>query len=333
MSAQLKEVFSDGTLAGNRSAAGYQGISPRRRRFGLNPGIYMMQMHPRESGRQEILLPVGLIPFRSADMAAENFSIENVDEGHYQHQIIDTDNFTARYFIENVKIRYAEHGFRELPSLTLMEDPQPNEKGNVTKEQLRKSAQGYFEAMWPPFAEVGHQCPAELAECVTCRLWLLTGDAPDRLDRPVMNESIRERANKLEDQPKVDELWAEIIATEVAFEEASQARWAAIVGELADRKTGAPAIAKLGPGEQHVRRHLHAVEPSEAATAAGFGMEVAAAQAESMEKLAVAFREGKGSGDNSELLKLVLETQRQQAELLAKLSDKLPTEAKEPVKE
>lgn len=332
MSTAIREI-NDGTLAANFNASGRRGIDARRRRFALNPGIYHAMLDPRESGRQEILLPSGLLAFRTTPMvnddydnALKNGSNPNARGGQVQEDV------TAAHFLANALIRYSEDGMRELPSLTLMDDPLPNEKGNVTKEQFRKSAQGYFAALWPSFADVGHQCPHELKECATCRLWLLVGDDSDN---PRLHESILERTSKLEDQDKVNELWGEIVAVETAFLASCETRWAAIVGELADRKTGAPAIAKLGPGEHHIRRNLHAIEPSEAATAAGFGMEVAAGQSEGFEKLAQAMRESGGRGDSTEILKMMIERQNKTDDAISLLANSVKAlvdkETKEPV--
>lgn len=306
----------DGTLANNRIASGYRGIDPRQRRFAINPNIYMAMLDPRESGRQETLLPVGLVTFRTTQMVDDDFAdaLENGNNRSHQLKRMLRD-FPALYFLSNAMTRYGELGMRELSCLTLMDDPIPNEKGNITKEQFQKSAQGYFAALWPSFADIGHQCPADLSECVTCRLWLL-GD-PD--DEGSMGEALIERVGKLGDPGKVSELRLQVIESLTAKQAWLSSKWATTLGELADRKTGAPGIAKLGPGEHHVRRNLHEVEPSEAATAAGFGAEVAAGQAEGFKELAAAMRESKG-GDNSDLMRLVIERQNKTDDAIAALA-------------
>lgn len=321
MSTAVQEL-RDGTLAANFNAAGTRGIDPRRRRFVLNPDIFMALLEPRESGRQEMLLPSGLVSFRTANITDDDFdhALKNGNNPNARSSQI-LKEVSAQEFMRNALIRYEEHGMRELHSLTMMDDPQPNEKGNITKEQFRKSAQGYFAALWPSFADIGYVCPEGLKECVTCRLSLL-GD----VDSPLQHEGLIERTSKLEDQAKVEELRSELIAALNARLGWLTAKWASLVGELADRKAGAPAIAKLGPAEHHVRKNLHETEPSESATAASFGSEVAAANAEATRELAAAFREGKG-GSSDKVLEMILETQKQQAEILAKLSEKLPTES------
>lgn len=311
-----QQFIKDGTLANNLVASGRTGIDPRRRRFALNPNIYMAMLDPRESGRQEVLLPVGLVSFRTTGMMDDDF--DNVERNgknpSARNQQILKD-YPAQFFLSNALIRYGEQGMRELSCLTLMDDPIPNVHGNVTKEAFRMSAQGYFAALWPSFGDIGHQCPAELQECVTCRLWLI-GD-PSSGDP--MHEALVERTSKLADQEKVAELRVQIWESLSAYAEWLTGKWAALVGEMADRKTGAPGIAKLGPGEHHVRRNLHEVEPSEAATAAGFGAEVAQANAEATRELAAAFREGKSS-DNTEILKMMIERQNKTDEAIASLA-------------
>ena len=324
MNARTKEVLNDGTLAANLNASGTQGIDPRRRRFALNPGIYMAMLEPRESGRQEVLLPSGLIPFRTAQIANDDFD-NALKNGHNRsarsRQVVQ--EIPARDFLRNALIRYAEVGMRELTSLTMMDDPEPNAKGKINKEEFIVSAQGYFAALWPSFADIGHGCPAELDDCVTCRLWLI-GDPEKGED---MQPALLKRIAELDDQRKVVELREEIVDCLKTRLDWLTRKWAELVGELADRKNGAPAIAKLGVAEHHIRRHLHEVEPSESATAASFGAEVARENAEATRELAAAFREGKG-GSSDEVMKLILETQKQQAEILARLAEKLPAETK-----
>lgn len=313
-----ERILNDGTLAGNRFASGFRGIDPRRRRFALNPGIWNCELDQRESGRQDKILPTGLVTFRTVPMAAEDFdgALKNGNNPSARISQITVD-FPAVTFLQNALTRYSELGMRELSSLTMMDDPLPNEKGNVVKEALRASAQGYFTALWPSFAEIGHECPADLKECVTCRLWLL-GDPANGLFDEQVDERVRERTSKLADQDKVEELWLQVVDSVTVYRDWSLNKWGALVGELADRKTGAPAIAKLGVAEHHIRRNLHEVEPSEAATAGAFGAEVAAGQAEGFKDLAAAMRESKG-GDNSEILKLIVERQNKTDDALASL--------------
>lgn len=318
--ATAEKYINDGTLAANRFASGFRGIDPRRRRFALNPGIYNCELDQRESGRQDRLLPTGLVTFRTVPMAQEDFDSALKNGGNPNARISQiTADFPAAYFLQNALTRFAELGMRELSALTLMDDPLPNEKGKVLKEAFYQSAQGYFAALWPSFADIGHQCPADLKECVTCRLWLL-GD-PSGLFREQVDEQIRERTAKLADQDKVLDLWPQIVDSLTGYRDWASNKWGSLVGELADRKTGAPAIAKLGPAEHHIRRNLHEVEPSEAATAAGFGAEVAAGQAEGFKELASAMRESKDGGSSADLMRMMIERQNKTDDALASLAE------------
>lgn len=315
------QYINDGTVAANRVASGFRGVDARRRRFALNPGMFMPVLDPRESGRQEHLLPSGLVTFRTASIADDDF--ENaLKNGHNpsarpRQTLVEVPALT---FLTNALTRFGEQGMRELSCLTVMDDPQPNDKGNVTKEQFQKSAQGYFAALWPSFADIGHECPHELKECVSCRLWLI-GD-PSEGDP--MHEALEERASKLADPNKVEELRVEIHECLTAYRTWLEGKWASLMGEMEDRRNGGRGISKLGPGEHHVRRNLHEIEPSEAATAAGFGAEVAAGQTEGFKELAAAMRESKG-GDNSELLKMMIERQNKTDEALASLANSVKT--------
>lgn len=319
MSTTIREIqrgINDGTLASNRLAAGHRGIDPRHRRFALNPNIFNCELDPRESGRQERFLPVGLVTFRTVPMIDDDYdnAERNGKNPSSRNQQIVRD-FPAMYFLSNAITRYGELGMRELSCLTLMEDPLPNEKGNITKEQFSRSAQGYFAALWPSFADIGHQCPADLQECVTCRLWLIG----DPANGESMHEALLERASKLADSDKVEELRLQIYESLTTYQAWLSGKWASLVGEREDRKTGAPGISKFGPGEHHVRKNLHEIEPSEAATAAGFGSEVAAGQAEGFKELAAAMREGRSGSDDAELKKMMFERQTQMEERQSKM--------------
>lgn len=316
------QYLNDGTLAANRFASGFRGIDVRRRRFALNPGFFMPVLDPRESGRQEHILPSGLVTFRTAVIADDDFdhALKNGHNPSAQPQQA-TVEIPALQFLQNALTRFGEQGMRELSCLTLLNDPEPNEKGNITKEQFQKSAQGYFAALWPSFADIGHQCPEDLKECVSCRLWLIG----DPSEGESMNESLVERASKLADQGIVEELRAQIYDVLNNYKTWLEAKWGSLLGEMQDRQKGAPGIAKLGPGEHHVRKHLHEVEPSEAATAAGFGAEVAAGQAEGFKELAAAMRESKDGGSSADLMRMMIERQNKTDDALASLAESVKT--------
>src|SRR6266404_1058484 len=118
----MQEIY-EGSLAQSVAASGVTGIDPRRRRFGYSPGIFQMQLDPIQSGQQQAVMPAGVpIPFRTVvGKMEENFDIAvSVDE--YQKQVYR--DALATFFIANVKTSYEEFGFRELSSLTMLDDPE-----------------------------------------------------------------------------------------------------------------------------------------------------------------------------------------------------------------
>src|SRR5215217_27374 len=127
--ATAEKYLNDGTLAANRFASGFRGIDPRRRRFALNPGIWGCELDPRESGRQDKMLPIGLVTFRTVSMAQEDFdgALKNGNNPNAKISQITVDQ-PAVYFMQNANARYAELGLRELSVLTAMDDPIANEK-------------------------------------------------------------------------------------------------------------------------------------------------------------------------------------------------------------
>lgn len=307
MSTSLSQVYTDGSVAANRTVSGVVGVDRRRRRFGLNPGGYRWDMHPRESGQQGVLLPAGLITFRTAALKVENFdNVGKMVEWNQDNPKEIIREHEAAFFANNVKIKFEDQGFRELPSLTMLDDPSPNEKGNITKEQIAKSAPGYFLAVFPAFVEVGHECPQGLTECVTCRLALLDSDI------------VLERIARLIDPSIGMQVRDECRESVQSYYSFANGRWSELISE----KGSTPGIKKLGEAEHHIRKHLHEIEPSEAATAASFGIEVGAAQAEGFKELAAAMREGKADNGLVEVLKGLMETQKQQGQILAELSKK-----------
>lgn len=332
MSTQV-EIY-EGSLASSIQASGVNGVDPRRRRFGYSPGIFQMQLDPTQSGQQQAVMPAGVpIPFRTIPgKMEENFDIAvSVDE--YQKQIYR--DALATFFIANVKASYEEFGFRELSSLTMLDDPErePSKEkkdgtvalGKIIPASYTKSAQGYFNAWHPSFAEVGYECPQGLDQCCTCRAWLLGIDfnASGETSEVEMSEVMQARIAKLPDQKIAEELRQQLIESNIAYHQFCMWKWALVTGELEKKHTtGEAGISHLSVAEHHVRRHIHAVAPSEQAAlaASSFGAEVAAANSEGMRELAQAFRESK-PGTSDDVLKAVVETQRQQGQILERLAD------------
>lgn len=296
------------------------GVDPRRRRYGYNPNIFQMQAEATDSGQQQRIIPAGLlIPFRTRTLKAENFDI-GVKTEEYVKQV--EKDFTAAWFIANVKMLYAEFGFREISCLTMLEDFERDGKGKIVPATFLKSPNGYFDAVHPAFADLGHQCPHNLSVCVTCRLFLL--GAPDFENNPDgdVPEWLEPRIEKLPDPNLGEELRQALIEPNQVYEGHARFKWSLLLGEMEKRSKGEIGIAVLGEAEHHLRNNLHEIAPADraAATAAGFGEEVGRAQAEGMKEMAQAFREGGKRDTSDELLARMIERQDKTDEVLASLA-------------
>lgn len=313
----MDRLMDAGTVAQNLNASGVNGVDPRRRRFLYNPGIYLMLKEPRESGRQHSIIPDGLVRFDTATLKSENFDI-NVDPSEYKKEVMK--EYSAAWFIRNVDWSFHDQGSRELTALTMLEDPILTTQGKPNLTEFVKSAQGYYNAIHPSFAEVGFECPFGQAVCATCRLSLLGDEDPESV--PVI---IRERMDKLPDQTAAEQTRLQLVEANQSYLNYASNRWSTILAEREGKKTGQPGLGVLDESCHHVRLHLHehAPEDQSAVTAAGFGAEVGAAQAAGMEKLAAAFRESNTGNISPELIQQMLETQKAQGELLAALTKKL----------
>jgi len=302
-------AYQDGTSAASRGSVLTQsGADPRRRRFGINPSIWQMVMPCRDSGQQVEVIPSGLVTFRTDTIKVENYEdVLQVPEGEFQKEIYR--EFTAQWFLNNTKIRWASHAFRELPSIMVLDDPELNKDGSVNQRVFPHSAQGYFATVHPSL-----QCEREggVKECVTCRLRSLgtTEQCPEelwkqmsRLPRPDIAEQLR----------------LELIETYEARLEVCRVRWDELKSEVKGRERGEPGISRIDESGHFVRRHLHAAEESEAATAAVYGQQVAEKQVEGFKTLANAMQNAKGNDTLTELLARVVEKQEKQDEVLAEL--------------
>lgn len=339
MSTAQAQIY-DGTVS--VAAPGKGGIDPRRRRFGLNPGIYQLQMEAHESGQQQRVLPAGvLIPFRTKPLSVENFDISVKPEEYIKQKEQD---FTAEWFIANVKMIYGEFGFREIECLTLLDDPERNPPkenkdgtvviGEIIPASYARSAHGYFNAVHPSFGEIGYACPQGLSVCVTCRLELLGAPRFDNQDGTAP-DWLQVRIDDLPDPELGEELRLALIEPHEVYREFAAFKWALLIGEIEKRSKGEIGIAVLGPAEHHLRNHLHEIAPADIAanTAASYGEEVGRAQSEGMKEIAEAFREGNSSSKTDELLAKIIERQDKTDDVLASLAQTTKQLAKAALKE
>lgn len=215
-----------------------EGISPRVRRWGLMPPMFVCEMEPRESGQSERAIPTGeMVLFETAERMEQNFNINDLD-----FVFAEKKERSAKWYMDNVKKQYAAFGFVELDMLTPLEDD---------------VAQAYFDAIHPTFRSINHSCPESLTNCATCRIAMLESQSFSGTQ-----EDLRLRA----------------LQSYVAYHGQANERWSALVGEREDRKNGRPGIAKFGEAEHHLRRNLHAVDPDFAAANAAKGYGDASAE-------------------------------------------------------
>lgn len=210
-----------------------EGISPRVRRRGFMPGLFVAEMEPRESGQSDRTLPQGeMILFETANRREQNFNIN--DENFV---LEENKERPAKFFIDNVKKQYAAFGFVELDMLTPLDDG---------------VAISAFHTVHPAFDVLGHKCPEGLDTCAHCRISLLEGA---KFEGP--QEELRFR----------------LLQSYTAYHDYAAQRWPSIVGEREDRKSGRPGMSKFGEAEHHLRRNIHAIDPDLAAAnaAKGFG--------------------------------------------------------------
>lgn len=317
---ELENQIYDGTVAKSVGASGVRDVDPRRRRYGYHPGIYRMEIEPIHSGQQLRVIPGGLlVPFRTATLKVENFDI-NVPVDEYHKQV--AQDFTAKYFIENCKVNYYDMGFRELDPLTMLDDAIREDDGQIKFENFINSPHGYFNAVHPSFGEIGHICPAGLRNCATCRAQLL-GTEDD------VPEFLLERIRQAPDPELAENLRLVLLDSNVGYRESCRHKWSVVIGEYDGSQKGKPGIRALDDSLHHIRKHLHETAPMERAAlaAAGFGQQVADSQSAGLKDLADAFRE-RPADNNSEVMLGLMETQRQQGQVLAQMSETLATLAK-----
>lgn len=130
----------------------HEGVNPRTRRYGLFCGLYANQaeMDSSLSGQSAPVMPIGeMLRFDSADLSVDNFKIFDADWTKKEMK-----EFTAQWFITNVKRHFDRMGFVELDPLTPLED---------------EDAERYFAQVHPSSLE----CFEGLQFCSTCRIKVL----------------------------------------------------------------------------------------------------------------------------------------------------------------
>lgn len=209
--------------------------NPRTRRFGINPALLNLEVHPRESGRQESVIPYGIVcRFETfVGMHTHNWSVDPFDQSE---AYVETD-LTAKEAIENVK-RVAfessrDMGFRELAALTPISDT---------------AAAHVVTDIFPSLEEVGRACPQGEERCLTCTLdWLESDECAERAERSPAHKELR------------DQLLDAYLANERFF----KTKWREWTAELQKRERGENGLSVLGDAHLHVMRQLHEIHPDE----------------------------------------------------------------------
>src|ERR1051325_4761058 len=261
---------------------------PRARRFGFLPGLKLAEMESSLSGQQERILPQGqVITFETATLKVDNPRINDLD-----WTPTEMKDFTAAFFAANVAKQFAPFGFVEFDMLMPLKDSEAKRR---------------FNTVHASFELLGHTCPFGLIDtCATCRIQLLENDHYE----DEINESLRLR----------------LLQSYVTHADVCRNRWASITGELEDRKAGTGrGLPKLGEGEHHIRKNIHAVAPEERAaqTADAYGQASASATLQGMQAIAESLKSQTQPNPNADALLTVMETLRVQGEALAAIAQKI----------
>lgn len=267
---------------------------PRTRRYGYNPGLAVMEVHSRDSGRQLPLIPAGiLVRFDTSEMKMRDNSTDAAD---FPKKPLDKmGELLAALAVLNVKTVYGgepDWGFRELTPLTVVDD----------KEALR-----IFSLVHPSFSRVAAMakaneefdaalqrgryapCPYELNVCVTCRrdvlkaldsdvIGALLDGLPKDIKRPDRGRVLGVRDILLDGVNALRNYWV--------------AEFRSRVGEIAARSAGAQrGLQSLAPGDINPMQQLHELSPAEQAEqkAAVYAETQATALSEALDRQAAMF--------------------------------------------
>lgn len=231
--------------------------NPRTRRFCINPGVSLLEVHPTLSGRQRALIPHGFpVRFDTFNgMRTRNWSVDPEDKSPPD---VETD-LTAKEAVENVKLMAwqgsRDMGFRELEALTTMTD---DEAGKLLAsvfpaldpENCRYPSQNTYEFIVEECTgDVVTSRAVKVFACVTCALdWLESDECKAR--------AAAGAARRLRDD------LLDAYSTNYKF---FQAKWGEWKSELIKRERGEAGIATLSDAHEHVMRQLHETRPADAA--------------------------------------------------------------------
>jgi hypothetical protein len=296
----ISGVISGGTLEQTSGQRMSGAEDPFARRFAYAPGVHMMEIEQRLSGRQDSFIPQGvLIKFESTPLVEENVAIDKPNWSQFLRRRVP-----ALEFLNNVRERFykpglIDVGFRELSVLTTLSD---------------EESATLFAVLHPSLEEVKIPCPQGLKVCPTCRLKWLTSDACEAR----MNAAIRQGV----DGASLDGLLEQLADSCTALLGYYKGRWSEIVGEYEKRLSGADSkgLVALQDGEHHIRKCLHEVAPADrqAQVADAYGAATAQKFAEAMtaqgNQIAEAMREiGQNRSDDGRVAQLEAQLEEMRA--------------------
>ena len=253
------------------------GVDPRIKRHGFFPGLFIAEMESAVSGQQERIFPQGeLIAFESTDLEVSNFEITKQDWTPTKLQ-----NFTAEWFIANVKKTYGQQGFVELDAITGLVD---------------SDVERLFRLVHPAFGSIGHKCPQGLTKtCAACRIKML-------------------EAQTFEDET-AEKLRMQLLYSYVTYHDHARNRWAEIVSDFGK------GLSTIGDGEEHYRKNVHEVALHERATAAAdaYGQHTANATVEGMKAIAESLKGNNGGDKMADAMLKLAESQAEQNALMRQM--------------
>jgi hypothetical protein len=247
-------IYGGTGAASNRRREPAPEDNPRARRFLINPGVRALELHPRESGLQQPVIPYGM-PFRVENfdgMQVRNWSVDPDDNSPPE----TTADVTAKEFADNI-LRAARQGSRdmgtrELRALTTLTDEEATRILGAILPQLPSVACPYaeentedvvFERIVGERAEVR---TVTIFRCVTCSLaWLTSAECKAAAE--ALPHGREARSQTLDAFKANRQFFATL--------------WAEWDADMKKRQNKEPGISVLDDGHKHVMRQLHEVEP------------------------------------------------------------------------
>lgn len=239
--------------------------NPRTRRFGINPAVPLLDVHPRESGLQQSNVPYGF-PVRFdtfPDMLTPTWDVDKDSKA----PPVGARDLTAKEAVENVRRAAwqssADMGFRELSALTALDDADAERLIGLVLPELDSETCRYAQenteeivvdsiAGADPAVRRARSQKVTLFRCMSCTLaWL---------ESPECEFAAAEagaRAKLLREQ------LLDAYKTNRNFFRQSWQTWKA---EMEERAAGKGyGLARLGESHYHVMYQLHETSPADRA--------------------------------------------------------------------